>query len=327
MKAIKMCLGTIFAASLMFSLTACGTKATDNNVSDSASNDKNLAAANGDVTSEADAEITESELMELAWWHEKSDEENGIDTENIYPGFELDCEIKDGGYYRVFRSKDKGIEVLEKLHRVEEGLPTSGGEIIIRNDSEISKEYSVVNGIGNTNNKEGFTRDEKKLFFLDLTNNGQEELVISIPNVDMETNENYVYVFDSESLEQIALPDEKELRGKVESGLESVKMQDAEDGRLAVSVTIEGRSYEAYTDLFEEWSAEDMEYKAAVSGYGGFYVGASGAYYRAGIYIYHKDYERSVNNRYISVDIPLAYSSELNAFEAADGEYTVSGGL
>lgn len=334
MKKIKLGLSVVIAMIVIFSLTACGTKATGKEQLDGTLNG-GVSATVPSVTVEKSSmielptetafEITKDELMELAWWHERGDEEEDIiDIDSIYPGFEFDCEIKENEYYRVFRSKEKGIEVLEKLYRVEEGFPTSGGEIIIRNNSGISKEYSVINGIGNTNNKEGFTR-EKKLFFQDLTNDGKEELVVSIPYHDMETHENYLYVFDSESFEQIALPDREKLRNRIESELEAVEMKTSKDeGMLDVDITIGGKTYEAHTDLFEEWKAEDMRYEVVGTyGYGGFVAGDSGAYYRAGIYIYHKDYDYSVHNGHIAIDIPLAYNPELNAFEAVEGEYIV----
>lgn len=312
------------AVSMAFGLPACGTKPTGTN---------NPAKSSGEAPTASESafetafEISKDELMELAWWHEKRDEEKGIGiVEEIYPGFEIDCEIKNGEYYRVFRSKEKGIDVLEKLYRVEERVPTSGGDVIIRSDSGISKEYSVKNGIGNTNNKEGFTREEKKLFFQDLTNDGQDELIISIPYNDMTTHENYLYVFDSETFEQIALPDREKLQNRIESELEAVEMKTSkEEGILDVNITIGGKTYEAHTDLFEQWKAEDMRYGVVGDyGYGGFGAGDSGAYYRAGIYIYHKDYDYSVNNRNIAIDIPLAYNPELNAFEAVEGEYIVN---
>ena len=330
MKKIKSGLCIIFSAGMILSLSACQTEPKNMDSSNNILNSEEETVITEIYTTfgqpvETVFEITKNELMELAWWDENSDKENGIGTENIYPGFELDCEIKNGEYYRVFRSVEKRIEVLEKLYRVEEKIPTSGGDIIIRNASGTSKEYSVKDGIGNTNNKEGYTRDAKKLFFQDLTDDGREELVISIPCRDMTTKENYAYVFDSESLEQIDFPDEEELINKVIGEVSAVQIKDGEeDGCMDVDITIGDKTYEAHTDLIEEWKAEDMRYEVAGYAYGGFGARDSGAYYRTGIYIYHKDYEWSVNNRCIAIDIPLKYNAELNAFEAVDGEYSVS---
>lgn len=332
MKRTGMVIIAIFIISAVCMMTACQDESTDRN---STNNTKGSieesfttvtpitteAPTVLELPSETAHEITKSELMELIWWEDELADVGKV----IYPGFELDCEIKDGEYYRVFRSKEKeGIEIWEKVYEPERGFPISRGQIILRN-SEISKECSIDLCIGNRYDKNTFSRDEKKLFFMDLTNDGQEELVINIPFKDMEVHENYLYIFDSESFEQIAFPDEEKLLDRIESELETVEMKTSkEEGRLDVDITIGSKTYEAYKSLFEGWKAEDMKYVlGGTYSFGGFYAGDSGAYYRAGIYIYHKDYEYSVNNGHIAIDIPLVYNSELNAFEAVEGEYVV----
>lgn len=334
MKRTRMVIIAIFIISAVCMMTACQAESTDRNSTNN--NTKGSieesfttvtpvtteAPTVPELPSETDYEITKSELMELIWWEDELADVGKV----IYPGFELDCEIKDGEYYRIFRSKEKeGIEIWEKVYEPERGFPISRGQIILRN-SEISKECSIDLCIGNRYDKNTFSREEKKLFFMDLTNDGQEELVINIPYKDMGIHENYLYVFDSESFEQIALPDRERLRNRIESELEAVEMKTSKDeGMLDVDITIGGKTYEAHTDLFEQWKAEDMRYGVVGDyGYGGFGAGDSGAYYRAGIYIYHKDYDYSVNNRNIAIDIPLAYNPELNAFEAVEGEYIVN---
>lgn len=328
MKRTGMVIIAIFIISAVCMMTACQDESTDNNTTGSIEESFTTvtpitteAPTVPELPSETNHEITKSELMELIWWEDELADVGKV----IYPGFELDCEIKDGEYYRVFRSKEKeGIEIWEKVYEPERGFPISRGQIILRN-SEISKECSIDLCIGNRYDKNTFSREEKKLFFMDLTNDGQEELVINIPFKDMGIHENYLYVFDSESFEQIALPDREKLRNRIESELEAVEMKTSKDeGMLDVDITIVGKTYEAHTDLFEQWKAEDMMYGVVGDyGYGGFGAGDSGAYYRAGIYIYHKDYDYSVNNRNIAIDIPLTYNPELNAFEAVEGEYVV----
>lgn len=329
MKRTGIIISAIFIISVVCMMTACQTESTDRNATSSIEESftavtpiTNEAPTVPELPSETNHEITKSELMELIWWEDELDDVGKV----IYPGFELDCEIKAGEHYRVFRSKEKkGIEIWERVYEAESGFPISRGQIILRN-SEISKECSVGFCIGNRFDKNTFSRDDKKLFLKDLTNDGKEELVINIPFKDMGTNENYLYVFDSESFEQIALPDREKLRDRFKSELESVEMKDSkEKGSLDVNITIGDKTYEAHTDLIEEWKAEDMRYEVAGYAYGGFGARDSGAYYRTGIYIYHKDYEWSVNNRCIAIDIPLTYNAELNAFEAVDGEYSVSG--
>lgn len=327
MKGLKRCFSLLIAAGTLFIMSACGTKPTETNLSGNIQTESGTVAATlppaatappvtAEIPSETAFEITKSDLMKLIWWEDELADVGKV----IYPGFELDCEIEDGKYYRVFRSGDKKIEILENVTGVEEKYPVSRGELIIRN-SETSKRYSVWWGIGNINNHDTSTRREKKVFFQDLTNDGREELIINLPVFDMVSSENDLFVFDALNLETIEFPEWKVLCDKLEGALKAEIKEVKDDGLLTVDITIDGKTYEAYTHVFEGWHAEDMRYRVGVRGY---YVGENGVYYRAFLNVYHKDYYWTMNDGVIPIDIPLAYNPELNAFEAVEGEYIVN---
>lgn len=316
----------ITGTSILFLMSACGTEPIEESLHKNTQNESEASVTTTspvdtessvipEIPSETDFEITKDELMELIWRNDELEDVGKI----IYPSFELTCEINDGKYYRVFRSNDKGIDICENVSGVEEKFPVSRGEIIIRN-SDISKNYSIFWEIGNMNNPDSFTREEKKVFFQDITNDGREELIINLPVFDMTSSKNYLYVFDSLDLEIIQFPDGNEIRDNIGSKVK-VNIKDVnDDGLLTADITIDGKTYEAHTEVYEDWRAEDMLYDVGGRGY---YIGEKGVYYRTYIEVYHKDYIWSIHNGFIPIDIPLTYNPELNAFEAVEGEYVV----
>ncbi len=253
-----------------------------------------------------------ADLQQLLWTEEELGEVGSI----IYPGFELGSEEDNGARFRKWTSAS-GIEVLEKVEG-DDDFPVSRGNIIVCS-ADAKKEYSLRMGIGNLNNKNSFSKEDKKIFLRDMTGDGQEELVIFLPCNDMEINEKYLYVFDVKTLEQIAMP--ADLRDRLKEGLD-VEIKGTDGSMLTVEIVIGEKAYQGSCEINPEWSAGDMEWELRMD-YGGYYAEDAKIYYRAGIYVYHKDYPHATTNGTIIIDIPMEYNSEAGAFEAAEGEYIV----
>lgn len=334
MKKTKLGLWTVIAAGAMFSLTACkidSSRNVSNNGGGTLAETPAVTVAQTEPTVPieltASAELTEAEttakeaendLQKLLWW----EDELGEGAKILYPGFELDCEVRDDEYYRVFRSAEKGVELWERVSGMEDGFPESRGEILLRN-SESEKEYSVGWPIGNLNNSNTFTTDTKKLFFCDLTDDGQEELIVSLPVADRQMGLNSVHIFDARTLEPIGLPEG--LREKVEGEIAGVTIKEVDDGIATVDVAIGGRTYEAQTSRMNpDWALEDLIYEISIA-HGGYYVGEAGVYYRTEIIIYHRDYLFSPQTGRLPIDIPMEYDGGSNAFAAVEGEYLFGG--
>ena len=174
------------------------------------------------------SEKTSEEIMEMLW---DESELHGYDM-FLYPGFTLGYSEENGQYHKTY-THDILCITAGGVDTDSEIQSDSGKTWIKISNGIIEKADKIALQIGGKNCED--TSWQERLFLMDLTGDGIDELVIRQQYAEMGLREAYLYVYDTETLERIEFSED--IDSILKSVISDASMTDKGEGNVEFNIT------------------------------------------------------------------------------------------